>query len=362
MAGTTEKYRVRVTLFGPVALENHLGRVEEKTFRQAQPWLLLKYLLVHRPREVGPQELAALWPDMLSSSGENAARVRLNRLREALVPLGLDGKSGLVQSGRGSYRLNPRYILETDVDRFQDLMAQLRACPVDDPAGLVLCKEALDLYAGPYLGKAGSDSWAAPYRDFFRQEYVALAQTTLERTRLLGDDRALDLLCLRTPVLVPEEADLHEDICHYLQEKGRDIDLIHYSNRPKPKGRKKKPASKGHDIVSKLIIEKGQVYTVVAASEQRPLQYVRREEPALTEAYREDGLRGLLTAVARDIHQGHTRTRADSKLTRALRKCIHALTLETFQAMDEDAAVALLATMAERSLLDPGYDPTEDVP
>ncbi len=356
---TNEKYLVRVTMFGTVTLENHLGRVVENPSRQARPWLLLKYLLAHRGREISHAELEAALP---VDGGEAAFRVRLNRLREALAPLGLDGKSGLVQFGGGVYRLNPRYTLETDVDRFLDILAQLRACPVDDPAGLSLCKEALALYAGPYLGKAGSAPWAVSFRDYYHQEFVALARTTLERTRLLGDDRALDLLCLRTPAIVPEEADLHEDICRYLQEKGRDFDLIRYSDRPKPKGRKKKPASKGHDIVSKLIIEKGQVYTVVAASEQRPLQYTRREEPALTEAYREGGLRGLFTAVARDIHQGRTRTRADSKLTRALRKCVHAITLETFLAMDEDAAVALLATMAERSLLDPGYDPAEDIP
>lgn len=356
---TNEKYLVRVTLFGTVTLENHLGRVVENTVRQAQPWLLLKYLLSYRGRDIPQAELEQALP---IKGGANAARVRLSRLRDLLTPLGLDGKSGLIQVAGETYRLNPRYTLETDVERFLDIMARLRACPVDDSTGLFLCKEALALYAGPYMGKAGSAPWAAPYRDYYHREYVALARSTLERTRLLGDERALDLLCLRTPAIVPEEADLHEDICRYLQEKGRDFDLIRYSNRPKPKSRKKKPASKGHDIVSKLIIEKGRVYTVVAASEQRPLQYARREEPALTEAYREGGLRGLFTAVARDIHQGHTRTRADSKLTRALRKCVHAITLERFLAMDEDAAVALLATMAERSLLDPGYDPAEDVP
>ena len=112
---TTEKYNVRVTLFGTVTLENHRGRAVENPSRQSQPWLLLKYLLVHRTRDVEPEELAAaLWPDKPNAAGENAARVRLNRLREALTPLGLEGKSGLVQYAGGRYRLNPRYRLETD--------------------------------------------------------------------------------------------------------------------------------------------------------------------------------------------------------------------------------------------------------
>ncbi|MBR2491829.1 MAG: hypothetical protein IKB65_10195 [Ruminiclostridium sp.] len=358
MTATTNKYHVRVTLFGIVTLENHLGRVVENPSRQARPWLLLKYLLTHRERAVTMAELHGALP---VDGGEAAYRVRLNRLREALAPLGLDGKSGLVQFGGGTYRLNPRYTLETDVDRFLDLAAQIRACPQEDPAGLSLCKEALALYGGSYLGKTGSAPWAAPYRDYYHQEFTALARTTLARTRLLGDDRALDLLCMRAPGAAPEEGELHGDICRYLQETGREFDLIRYGARP-AKAPKKKQAPKGHDILSKLIIEKGLVYTVAANSEERPLQYVRRDEPALTQAYREFGLRGLLTAVARDIHRGRVRTRADSKLTRALRKCIHAMTLETFLALEEEAAVSLLATMAERSLLDPCYDPAEDVP
>ena len=348
---TTEKYNVRVTLFGTVTLENHRGRAVENPSRQSQPWLLLKYLLVHRTRDVEPEELAAaLWPDKPNAAGENAARVRLNRLREALTPLGLEGKSRLVQYAGGRYRLNPRYRLDTDEDRFLACMARLRACPREDPAGLTLCLEALSLAAGPYLGKTGESPWAAPYRDYYRRECAALARETLARTRLLGDGRGLDLLCRRAPVLVPEDEALHEDICRCLQEEGREIDLLRYAARPAPKDRKPKPAPQGHEIVSKIVIQKGQVYTVTASSGQRPLQYARRDEPGLTQVFREEGLHGLLTAVARAIHRGQIRTRADSKITRAIRKALHTLGLEAFLAMEEDQAVQTLTDLAIQEL------------
>ena len=60
----TEKYQLRVTLFGAASLENHLGRMEENPSRQSQPWLLLKYLLVNRGREVRQEELTALCRNM----------------------------------------------------------------------------------------------------------------------------------------------------------------------------------------------------------------------------------------------------------------------------------------------------------
>ena len=348
---TTEKYNVRVTLFDTVTLENHQGRAVENPSRQSQPWLLLKYLLVHRNREVGPEELtAALWPDKPNASGEGAARVRLNRLREALAPLGLEGKGGLVQYAGGRYRLNPRYTLDTDEDRFLDLLARLRACPREDPEGVSLCAQALTLVPGPYLGKTGAAPWAAPYRDYYQREFSALARETLARTRLLGDRRAVDLLCQRAPLLAPEDTDLHQDICRYLQEEGRELDLLRYAARPRPQDCKKKPTPQGHDIVSKIVIQKGQVYTVAASSSQRPLRYARRDEPALTQVFREDGLHGLLVEVAREIHRGHLRTRADSKRTRALRKALHTMGLEEFLALEEDQAVQRLAALTMEEL------------
>ena len=82
---TTEKYTVRVTLFGPLTLENHLGRAEETPGRSPQPWLLLKYLLVHRERWVPQEELDTALP---IKGGANAARVRLSRLRDLLEAQG----------------------------------------------------------------------------------------------------------------------------------------------------------------------------------------------------------------------------------------------------------------------------------
>lgn len=110
------------------------------------------------------------------------------------------------------------------------------------------------------------------------------------------------------------------------------------------------PAAQGYQIVSKIILQEGRVWVVAAQSGQRPLVYARREEPVLTRAFQEDGLSGLLTAVARDIHRGTLRTRADSKLTRALRKALHAVGLETFQAMEEEEGVRLLVRLAEEAL------------
>ncbi|MBR5533369.1 MAG: hypothetical protein IKU62_00775, partial [Ruminiclostridium sp.] len=80
------------------------------------------------------------------------------------------------------------------------------------------------------------------------------------------------------------------------------------------------------------------------------LVYERRTEPEWTAAFQDTGLHGLLTAVAREIHRGTLRTRADSKLTRALRKALHTMGLENFQAMGEEEGVKNLVQLAEEGL------------
>ena len=350
----TDPYQLRVTLFGVVTLENHLGRLEENPSRQAKPWRLFKYLLLNRNREVHLAELETLWPDF---GTENAARVRLNRLREDLDKLGLGGKSGLVQFSAGAYRINPRYALDVDEDRLNTLLTQFWACEERDPAGLRLAMAALTLFSGPFLDKTEAP-WVAPYRNHYQSEFTKLARETLHRSREQGDDRALTLLLQRLPVILPDDTQLHQEARTYLVGKYGKANLPSYAAAAAQPRRRKETS---HEIVKKIIIEDDKVFFISAASDRRPLCYAKWEVLPLSRAYRQDGLYGLLTAVARGIHRGSLRTRADSKLTRAIRKPLHAMGLENFLDMEEDKAVDLLATLTEKVIQDPDYDPVEDV-
>ena len=160
--------------------------------------------------------------------------------------------------------------------------------------------------------------------------------------------------------MAPEDTQLHQEIRCYLEETGREIDLLRYPFPLQPKGRAGK--EKPHEIVKKIILEGDRVFFISAASDRRPLCYTRWEALPFTRVFQLEGLHGLLVAVARGIHQGTLRTRADSKLTRALRKPLHALTLERFQAMEEEEAAELLAALTEKVLQDPDYDPAVDLP
>lgn len=223
------QYQLSLRLFGAVELENSLGRVEENRSRRSLSWLLLKYLLLNRGREVSAGEMeSCLWTGPDKSCDDVALRVRLRRLREALQPLGLDGRKGLVLYSMGKYTLNPDYDISSDEEVFLRSMERVRTLPVAAPEGLDYCARALEAMRGEYMEYTADAPWLEAYRDYYRRELSWLGRTTLERSRALGDDRLLSLLCHRVAAIIPEDEPLHRSLLAYLMERGREIELLHY--------------------------------------------------------------------------------------------------------------------------------------
>ena len=143
---------VLVRLFGALELSNKQGQAGENRSHGSLSWLLLKYLLVNSGREVDEEEIfGTLWPVKPDVGTTSAAGVRLRRLREALAPMGLDGRRGLVQFSRGKYFLNPDYTLWRDDDLFRSLMDRIHALPADNSAALPLCAQALEVFRGVFM-------------------------------------------------------------------------------------------------------------------------------------------------------------------------------------------------------------------
>ncbi len=223
-----EALDLRVRLFGPLELENSWGRVEENRARQSRPWLLLKYLLLEPEREVSLAELqSSVWPPE-GDEADSAARVRLKRLRESLAPVRLDGREGLILFSAGYYRLNPRYTIDSDAAHFLRLLERIQQLPLDDPAALHLCGDALRLFRGPFLGDTAEAPWLSPHRLYYRRRFTALALDTLARIRALDDLRPMELLCARAAAFAPEEQELHRALIRLLIEKQQELLLLRH--------------------------------------------------------------------------------------------------------------------------------------
>jgi len=235
---TQSQYQLSLRLFGAVELENSLGRVEENRSRRSLSWLLLKYLLLNRGREVSAGEMEeCLWLGPDESCDNVALRVRLRRLREALQPLGLDGRSGLVLYSAGKYCINPDFDISSDEEVFLRSMERLRTLPPNAPEGLEYCIRALEAMRGDYMEHTTNAPWLDAYRDYYRRELAWLCRAALQRFAALGEDSALELLCRRSAAIIPEDEEFHRSLLAYLVERGRQIELLHYVSRLAVSGR-----------------------------------------------------------------------------------------------------------------------------
>ena len=224
---TVEDGEVLVRLFGDFELRNQHGHMIEN--RSRTPLLLLKYILLKHPGTVGIDEILQLWP--VSKAGvnpESTVAVRLRRAREALRPLQLDKKKGLIHYHNGKFWINPSYTLKRDIDEFSDIIKKLSTCPPNDPEGLKLCRNALDLFRGPLIEYTQSAPWLEEYRSYYRDAFCWLAIDTLNRIRTLDAKETLPLLMQRTVSIAPECQKLQEDIIHYLTEQKMELELIRY--------------------------------------------------------------------------------------------------------------------------------------
>ncbi len=220
---------VRVRLFGDTELENCHGRVVSPRSAREKSWLLLKYLLAHRGREVTREELLEkLWTDDSEEQDDNAARVRLSRLRRQLTPLQLNGTKGLILFSYGSYFLNPDYDIYTDEELFTELLRRIKGIPVDDPVGLELCVKALELFRGSYIEHSGAVPVLLEYRKYYDSEFAALARSTVERAAALDDESVMPLLCTRSADIIPEDEALHKSIVSFLVQRKSEVELVRH--------------------------------------------------------------------------------------------------------------------------------------
>ena len=221
---------LRIRLFGRLELENQWGRAAEDTSRPSLSWLLLKYLLVNPDRGVTGEELReAVWPDR-GTERAGADRVRLHRLRKALEPLHLDGQNGLVLFHTATYQINPDCDVTFDTDELAELLARLRTIPADDPVGLELCGQGLELFQGPLLACTGPAPWVERLRGVYRDRFRELAETTLERMEALGDSGLAELLCRRTAAIAPEDRELCGAVERYLVREKKKSALGRFVN------------------------------------------------------------------------------------------------------------------------------------
>ena len=242
---------IHVKLFGNLEFSNQRGRMVEILAPENIPLLMLKYLLLYPNQSLLPEVGVQMWPARKpGASTEGTVCQRVRRMGNALRPLYLNGKHGLLLEQNGTVSLNSAYTLERDVDLFAELMKQIGQTAASDPKGLRLCVKALALYDGPLLEYTQNAPWLEEHRRHYHTQFISLVHDTLNRIKTLNTEEGLLQLCHRAGTLLPEDQTLQEEILQYLSQRNHDLRIVGHIARLKATG--KAEWMKNNTIVSSL--------------------------------------------------------------------------------------------------------------
>lgn len=168
-------YTLRVQTLGAFAVWRGHEPIADQEWQREKARRLFQLLLVHRGTFLQREQIIDyLWPDTPLKSAETHFKVALNALHRALEPgRGRGQPPFFVLRQESTYGLNPAAVIEYDADIFLNMLAEADELATTRPEEAIeYYKEALALYAGPFLPDALYEDWTYPFRERLTRRYL----------------------------------------------------------------------------------------------------------------------------------------------------------------------------------------------
>lgn len=160
---------ILINLFGNLEIYTSEGIISEDELNSPKISRMLTYLLFHRKH---PQQARtiyeSIWTDELDDNANTKIRSLVYRLQSAFSII---SDKRLIISTNLGYQLNPDLNIMTDVDIFDQLIAQSRSA-LSYQAKIELLKRAVDLYKGSVLSTAGGEEWLETIALTYKYKYL----------------------------------------------------------------------------------------------------------------------------------------------------------------------------------------------
>ena len=202
---------LQVRMLGEFLISGESQQLSDSDNRSRKVWTLLAYMIYHRHRVIGQDELLTLlWDDASNSANPNGAlKTIFHRARATLDRLWPGAGHELILRRNGGYTWNNDVPIVLDTDLFDQL------CKTDDiqeDEQLQRCLNALELYRGDFLSRMSSDPWVIPISVYYHSRYIQTLLQVLPALIDLGRQREAVVLCQAAAEVEP----YHEQICGYL--------------------------------------------------------------------------------------------------------------------------------------------------
>lgn len=233
---------ISVQLFGICSITYAGQSLRATDSHSKKLWILLAYMLLHRNRELVPEELIdLLWEKKKSTNPSSALKTLMHRLRKFLEPLGYPAP--LIIPHHGSYAFNPAVPCEIDVEKFIECCKEADAL-TESPSQLAQLKSALGLYTGNFLPENKDSSWVASLSAQYHALYLRSVRLLIESLIRREAYAEAANLCWQALGYAPYEDDIHYYLIYSLYLSGssqaaltqyntsRDLFLSRFSKLP----------------------------------------------------------------------------------------------------------------------------------
>jgi DNA-binding SARP family transcriptional activator len=182
---------------------------------------VLRLLLSRRRHACARDELLAeFWPEVAPAAARNRLQVAVSGVRRVLQEV---TNLQVVEYADGEYRINPKLVVEVDVERFEAAMSTAGGAERagDLEGALAAYQEAVGLYRGDFASDAPYEQWALLPRESLRITYIdALDRSSRIQLRL---GRLDDCIAsgLRMLAVDPCREDAHRLLMRCYASQGR---------------------------------------------------------------------------------------------------------------------------------------------
>lgn len=165
-------FDLRIQLLGSVKFFAPNREIPEMP--SAQHTLLLTYFALRNGQKIRRDEIIdQFWPEVHQTSGRNSLNVALCHIRRHFRKYLQPGQQIIIYH-RGCYRLNPEWVIQTDVQRFEKHFQQARQLENngDTNGAFKNYRKALQLYHGDLLEAFLYEDWAGALRERLKEIHL----------------------------------------------------------------------------------------------------------------------------------------------------------------------------------------------
>lgn len=179
--------------------------------RSKRVWTLLAYLIHNRKRVITSDELASLlWSEEKGSANPaGALKTTMHRVRSTLDLLEPELGHRLLLHKNGGYTFNPDIPVETDADRFEELVNA-------KAPGEEQLVQAMELYGGDFCAMQSSENWVVPVAAYYHNLYIQALQKAMPLLEQAGRHETGAALCRRALMIDPYAESFYQLLMRFL--------------------------------------------------------------------------------------------------------------------------------------------------